>query len=158
MAIVCLEDLDGQARNMGGGPPHCYGLFTEWLFDEWGVGRKEQNDGVMLVLFRRGRRVEIRTGKGLKYKLPESFLQSVVDQRMIPAFKEGRHANGVEVGAGAILRRLMPTRTLILGPRPSAPCRALAAATARAAAAARSRAAAAAAATTILYSGWASWW
>ena len=59
MAIVCLEDLDGQARKMGGGPPQSYGLFTEWLFDEWGVGRKEQNDGVMLVLYRRGRRVEI---------------------------------------------------------------------------------------------------
>ena len=109
MAIVCLEDLDGQARKLGGGPPQSYGLFTEWLFDEWGVGRREHNDGVMLVLYRRGRRVEIRTGKGLKYQLPESFLQSVVDQRMIPAFKEGRHANGVEVGAGAILRRLMPT-------------------------------------------------
>ena len=108
MAVVCVEDIIGEAAKLMGGKPGSYGHFTEWVFDTWGVGKAGLNNGVVLALYREGRRVEIRTGKGIMRRLPDSFLQKVIDDTMIVRFKAGQHAAGVEQGVAKIVRRLDP--------------------------------------------------
>ena len=56
-AVVLLEDVAGFDRFT---EPAAYGDFARRLFDLWGVGREGVNDGVLLVLFRGGRRVDER--------------------------------------------------------------------------------------------------
>ncbi len=107
MAVVCINDLSGPARQQGGGPPMCYGVFAEELFDNWGIGRAGVNDGVLLIMYREARRVEIRTGRGVVSTLPDSWLHSLIQDEMIPQFKRERYAEGLEHATGLLVQRLL---------------------------------------------------
>lgn len=56
-AIVALNDL-GLTHSYGY-KPEAYGRFSQDLFDSWGIGRVDKDDGLLLVVFCKGRRVEI---------------------------------------------------------------------------------------------------
>ena len=51
VAVVLLEDIAGRPTLSQ------YEAFSVGLFDLWGVGRKDHDDGVLLALFREGRRI-----------------------------------------------------------------------------------------------------
>ena len=99
MSVVILGDVEdtGYFRNRA--------KFTRSLFNHWGVGRRGINDGVVIVVFVDGRRVEIVTGRGITRSIPDSFLHDV-NGRMIARFKHGRYGCGVEVGVSALTSRL----------------------------------------------------
>lgn len=103
MAILLLENIRDSHALPG---TAAYGKFTEEVFDHWGVGRHGINDGVVLAVFREGRRIEVRTGAGIMGELPNSWLASMQQRDMIPLFRGGDHEAGVERGANLILDRL----------------------------------------------------
>ena len=102
MAIVCLEDLSPVPS-----APEAYGRFTERLFDHWGIGRAGINDGVLLAIFRSGRRVEVRTGAGARDVLSDEWLAAVQQRDMLPFFRAQDYDAGIELGARRILDRLV---------------------------------------------------
>ena len=103
MAIVLLENVRHSRLLPGIG---AYGNFTEELFDHWGVGQADLNDGVVLAVFREGRRVEVRTGAGIRQSLPDAWLLDMQQRDMVPHFRFGDHEAGIERGAHLILDRL----------------------------------------------------
>ena len=107
LAVVCLDDLGEDASRLGGGLPFCYPKFTEGLFDLWGLGHSGIDDGALIAVYFRARRVEIRTGKGLAEALPEWWLTTLLDEVVLPHFQHGRYAEGIEGAACRILQRLM---------------------------------------------------
>jgi hypothetical protein len=112
MAVVLVEDIRPGGHAVTS--IQQYGKFTEALFDHWGVGREGVNDGVMLALFREGRRIEVRTGRGVMHMLPDKWLTDMQQNKLVPLFRRNKHAEGVEVAVDLIVRRL-------LGPPGSAP-------------------------------------
>ena len=84
-AVVLLEDVAGFDRFT---EPAAYGDFSRRLFDLWGVGREGVNDGVLLVLFRGGRRVEVVTGAAVVGR-PAPTFQRIGKDDMAPVFGEG---------------------------------------------------------------------
>ena len=64
VAVVLVEDITHwypwETKLRG------YGSLAKDLFDRWGIGRRGHNDGVLLMLFRSGRRVEVKTGAGVQ--------------------------------------------------------------------------------------------
>ena len=102
LAVVCLQDLEPP-------PGDCvarYAAFARGLFDLWGVGRCGVDDGVLLVLFRAGRRVEVITGRGVVHALPDEWLFAMQREEMVPHFKAGDHGTGVQRGVRALISRL----------------------------------------------------
>eukprot|EP00550_Attheya_septentrionalis_P002048 CAMPEP_0198290586 /NCGR_PEP_ID=MMETSP1449-20131203/8389_1 /TAXON_ID=420275 /ORGANISM="Attheya septentrionalis, Strain CCMP2084" /LENGTH=446 /DNA_ID=CAMNT_0043989101 /DNA_START=269 /DNA_END=1609 /DNA_ORIENTATION=- len=100
-AIVALDDL-GRDHAYGSNPDQAYGKFCRDLFDEWGVGRKDVNDGMLLVVFRRGRRVELVNGKGLaerSSRLRNEGLFNVQSHVMRPLFRQDDFGGAIEAGA-----------------------------------------------------------
>jgi len=98
-AVVTVTSLGGED----------VGAFTTRLANRWGVGRKGLNDGVLLLVAPRDRRARIAVGYGLERRLPDAFCQEVMNQRMVPAFAQGKFGLGIEAGVSEIIARLAAT-------------------------------------------------
>lgn len=72
--------------------------FTQKVFEEWGVGHKEKDNGVLIVLKPKDStdgQVRIGVGYGLEGVLPDAFCKSIIEENMVPHFKEDDYAGGV---------------------------------------------------------------
>src|SRR5690606_12839798 len=80
--------------------------FATALFNHWGVGSAERNDGVLFLLVMSSRRLEVEVGYGLEDRLPDGWLGSMQTSSMVPHFKQGDFAGGIEVGVILVGQRL----------------------------------------------------
>jgi uncharacterized protein len=76
--------------------------YAEALFNAWGIGKKGEDNGVMLILAVEEREIKIETGYGLEGALPDSVCGRILDRTVIPAFGEGRFSGGLVLGAEAV--------------------------------------------------------
>ena len=65
------------------------------LGDKWGIGRKNDNNGVLMLIAKDDRKVFIATGQGLEGALPDAFLSQVIRKVMLPNFRQEFYANGI---------------------------------------------------------------
>jgi uncharacterized protein len=77
--------------------------YTENLANRWGVGRESGYDGVVLLLAMRERRARIAIGRGLIGELPDAHAQQILDETIIPRFREGDLYGGIDAGLVAII-------------------------------------------------------
>jgi len=77
--------------------------FTARTAEAWKVGRKELDNGAILFVFVKDRAVRIETGYGLEGALPDATAKRIIEETIIPAFRQGRYAEGIEAGADAIM-------------------------------------------------------
>ena len=77
--------------------------YTFALGDKWGIGRKELNNGVLMLIAKNDRKVFIATGQGLEAVLPDAFLSSVIRNAILPQFKQEQYAQGISDGLDAII-------------------------------------------------------
>lgn len=100
IAVVTVNDLDGY-------PPMDYALK---ILRDWGVGRKDKNNGVVVLIKPRnvnGRgEVFIATGYGAEGALPDTRATRIIDNQMIPSLREGDYFTAAERGTAAIRRAL----------------------------------------------------
>jgi uncharacterized protein len=76
------------------------------LLRTWGIGSKERNDGAILIVAPTERKVRIEVGYGLEPVLTDALSSLIINQRILPAFKEGRLEEGVVDGTRAIIQQL----------------------------------------------------
>lgn len=72
----------------------------------WGIGRKRYNDGVVLLVAPNDRKVRIEVGYGLEKTLTNPESQRIIDEAMLPDFREGRLAQGIEAGTDVLIAKL----------------------------------------------------
>ncbi len=66
--------------------------------DEWGIGQKELANGVLIVVKPKDDtkgEVEIATGVGLEGALPDIFCKRIIENEMIPHFRDGEYYEGI---------------------------------------------------------------
>lgn len=80
--------------------------FGYQLGRHWGIGQKDVNNGVLLIVALQERQVRIEVGYGLEGTLTDAIAANIVNTVIVPAFKRGRFAEGVEAGAAAIVQAL----------------------------------------------------
>lgn len=61
----------------------------------WGVGQKEKNNGLLIVLCNPCREVSISTGYGTEKIITDSICQKLIDSTLIPSFKRSDYFNGI---------------------------------------------------------------
>ena len=92
--------LDGQNRgqlafvvvsNTDGMDPRQYGMA---VFNRWGVGDRQRNDGLLILLARDDRAAEILLGDGIDTAANRAQAQAVMDQEMVPRLR-GRSGPGL---------------------------------------------------------------
>jgi uncharacterized protein len=77
--------------------------FTARAAEAWRVGRKGLDNGAILFVFVKDRAVRIEVGYGLEGALPDATAKRIIDEVIVPAFRQGRFAAGIEAGADAIM-------------------------------------------------------
>lgn len=70
----------------------------------WGVGQKDLDNGLVIVLSKPLRKVAIATGYGTQKVLTDSICKHIIDNVMIPKFKEDKYYEGIDMGIDAIIR------------------------------------------------------
>ncbi|HVZ97107.1 MAG TPA: TPM domain-containing protein [Chitinophagaceae bacterium] len=68
----------------------------------WGVGTKEKNNGVVILVSLADRKVNIQTGYGMEGVLPDVTAKDIIDNRIVPAFKDSDYYRGLDNGVDAI--------------------------------------------------------
>ncbi len=76
------------------------------LFREWGIGDKEKNNGVLILVDIGGRQSRIEVGYGLEGALPDGKTGRIQDAFMIPHFREGNYSQGIKKGFEAIVNEV----------------------------------------------------
>ncbi|WP_122874350.1 TPM domain-containing protein [Campylobacter showae] len=72
----------------------------------WGIGQKDKNNGVLLVVAPNDRRVRIEVGYGLEGTITDSFCEAIIDNYIVPEFKKGDIEGGIKIGTQKILALL----------------------------------------------------
>ena len=76
------------------------------LARHWGLGDKERNDGLMLLLAPSEHKVRIEVGYGLEKRVTDPFAAKVIREHMLPRFENGDFAAGIVEGSDALIERL----------------------------------------------------
>jgi uncharacterized protein len=72
----------------------------------WALGKKGVNDGVILLVAPKERKVRIEVGYGLEPVLTDALTSVILQTRVLPQFKQGRIEQGIVDGAEAIIQQL----------------------------------------------------
>lgn len=69
----------------------------------WGIGNKEFNNGVLLLIAKNERKLWIASGYGLEGALPDAIAKSIIDNDITPNFRENDFYRGLDEGTNAII-------------------------------------------------------
>ncbi|MFT5195453.1 MAG: hypothetical protein ACI85U_002473 [Candidatus Promineifilaceae bacterium] len=75
--------------------------FATNLFNDWGIGDRELNNGVLLLLALEERSVRIETGRGWENQL-QSETETIIDSEILPKLRDDQMAEGMIIGTNAI--------------------------------------------------------
>jgi uncharacterized protein len=79
-------------------------VFATRLFNHWGIGKPDQNNGILLLVSAGDRQVEIKTGSGIVALLPNMKLQSIIDHDILPQFRAENFSEGIWLGTQSLIR------------------------------------------------------
>ncbi|UYZ85034.1 TPM domain-containing protein [Entomomonas sp. E2T0] len=79
--------------------------FATDFFNTWGVGHKETNDGIMILVSKQDRKVRIELGLGYSSKY-NGLMKDVIDEKMLPFFKTGDYSRGIYEGTQAVINNV----------------------------------------------------
>ncbi len=80
--------------------------FSTNTFNRWGIGRKDINNGVLIVFSGSNRETRIATGLGTEKVLTDEIAAEILKSKMIPQFKNGETFKGLWEGSKAIVEFL----------------------------------------------------
>lgn len=85
------------------------GLYTDFdnyaldISKAWGVGKKEKNNGLTIVISTKLKKISIKTGLGTEKILSDGICKNVIDSFMVPEFKNGNYFKGVNNGLNELM-------------------------------------------------------
>jgi uncharacterized protein len=70
--------------------------------EAWKPGREKEDDGLVFLVAVGDRAVRLETGYGLEGVLPDALANRILDDLVIPHFREGNYAAGIDAGLTAV--------------------------------------------------------
>ncbi|MFW5753581.1 MAG: TPM domain-containing protein [Marinilabiliaceae bacterium] len=97
IAVVTISDLDG----------YDVSDYAFRLAEEWGIGQSDKDNGILVLVQpktndQRGQAF-IATGYGLEGVVPDAVANRIVDEEMIPHFKQNDYARGIDAGVSVLM-------------------------------------------------------
>jgi uncharacterized protein len=74
------------------------------VFEQWKLGRKGVDDGVLLLVAKDDRRVRIETGYGLEGAIPDAIANRVIQEYLAPRFRAGDYAGGIADATATLVK------------------------------------------------------
>ena len=96
VVIVTLPNLGGYTIE----------TFGYQLGRHWGIGQKGKDNGVLLIVAKKERKVRIEVGYGLEGTLTDAISSNIIHRVIVPSFKKAKFGAGIEQGTHAIIEAL----------------------------------------------------
>lgn len=96
MVVATVKSLEGQEIES----------YATALFRKWGIGDKQRDDGVLLLVAPAERKVRIENGYGADDYLTDAVSGLIIRQAILPRFKAGDMGGGIIAGTDAVIRQL----------------------------------------------------
>ena len=93
--------------------------FSTRVTDEWKLGRKGVDDGVLLAIAKQQRKIRIHTGRGVQGTLTDALSKRIVAEVIAPRFRNGDFAGGIDAGVDAIVKAIEGEQLPLPEARPS---------------------------------------
>ena len=96
VVVITVDDLDGKEA-------------WEYAYEigrEWGVGDKEKDNGVVILLSVGDREIEIAVGYGLEGAIPDSKAGRIIDVYGLEYFKQDKFADGLIAVTDAVINEV----------------------------------------------------
>ena len=93
IVVVTLESLDEDTIDN----------YAVELFENWGIGKKGKDNGVLLLVAPNEREVRIEVGYGLEGDMTDLVSGMIIRKDIIPEFKESDYSAGIENGVNSII-------------------------------------------------------
>lgn len=94
VVVVVVDAIDGGDIDQ----------FATELFTDWGIGKKDKDNGLLFLVSKDDRRMAIRTGYGMEGVVPDILAGRIIRNFAAPRFKEGDYDGGVIAAVGEIDR------------------------------------------------------
>lgn len=92
IAVVTVKSLEGTTIED----------YAARLFEDWKIGKKEKDNGILLLVAPNERKVRIEVGYGLEPVLTDARAGRIIREKIIPEFKEDNFGKGIVEGVEAI--------------------------------------------------------
>lgn len=68
------------------------------------IGKKDKNNGVLILIAKEDRKIRIEVGYGLEGVLTDALCSQIIRKEISPKFKEGKYYDGIYAGVDAIMQ------------------------------------------------------
>jgi len=102
-AVVTIDSISDYSTG-----DETFESFATNLFNTWGIGGAERNDGVLVLVSVGDREVRIELGSAY-VSADIAAVQEVIDEHMLPSFKRDDYSGGIYSGAQAVVGKLTGT-------------------------------------------------
>ena len=72
--------------------------------EAWKIGRKNVDDGVILIVAKEDRKLRLEVGYGLEGAIPDAIAKRVIAETITPFFKKGDYAGGIDAGVTQLMQ------------------------------------------------------
>jgi uncharacterized protein len=76
------------------------------LFNEWGIGKKDKDNGVLLLVAKDDHELRIEVGYGLEGTITDLEAGEIIDNIIVPRFKENDYDSGIYNGVVEIANKI----------------------------------------------------
>ena len=76
------------------------------LFEQWGIGKKGKDNGLLLLVAQEDRELRIEVGYGLEGVVTDLFANRVISQVIVPEFKAGNFGGGITKGMDTLIAKI----------------------------------------------------
>ena len=74
------------------------------IFEDWGIGQKGKDNGILLLVAKEQRKMRIEVGYGLEGVVTDATAGRIRDQAILPFFKKGDYGTGVWLGTANLAK------------------------------------------------------
>lgn len=78
------------------------------IVDEWKLGRKGKDDGLLLLVVPTDRKVRIEVGRGLEGVVTDAMSRRIIREVLTPSFRSGDYSGGIANGVYALVSLSAP--------------------------------------------------
>jgi len=96
MVIAIFRSLEGESLED----------YSIRLAQQWRIGQKGLDNGLILLVFVQDRKVRVEVGYGLEPTITDVVASQIIRQSLAPRFREGRYGAGLEAAVAAVFERI----------------------------------------------------
>jgi uncharacterized protein len=96
MVIAIFPSLEGESLED----------YSIRLAQQWRIGQKGLDNGLILLVFLQERKVRVEVGYGLEGTITDLVAAQIIRERIGPRFREGKYGAGLEAAVAAVFDRI----------------------------------------------------